>query len=132
MSQDNAEWKSGGFTEVNAGEGCCQGVKDCIPIFLGYLSIGFANRVVDTFITRIDPMALLSNMQIPEWGIDWLKARARGLNGGAVCILNRSFHFRGLNLAAALPAFLVAVFTRRLLGTVMIGLLSLMKLRNFF
>ncbi|WP_422121705.1 hypothetical protein [Peribacillus frigoritolerans] len=35
-------------------------------------------------------------------------------------------------MAAALPAFLVAVFTRRLLGTVMIGLFSLMKLRNFF
>jgi len=40
---------------------------------MGYLSIGFANRVVDTFIPRIDPLALLSNMQIPEWGIDWLK-----------------------------------------------------------
>lgn len=37
-----------------------------------------------------------------------------------------------LNLAAALPAFLVAIFTRSLLGTVMIGVLSLMILRFFF
>ncbi|MFJ7364385.1 hypothetical protein ACIQWQ_09715 [Peribacillus frigoritolerans] len=70
--------------------------------FMGYLSIGFANRVVDTFIPRIDPLAMLSNMQIPEWGIDWLKQEQ------------------------------VALMARRLLGTVMIGLLSLMKLRNFF
>ncbi|MCY9137611.1 AzlD domain-containing protein [Peribacillus frigoritolerans] len=26
-----------------------------------------------TFIPRVVPLALLSNMQIPEWGIDWLK-----------------------------------------------------------
>jgi hypothetical protein len=32
MSQDNDEWKSGGFSEVNEGEGFCQGVKDCIFI----------------------------------------------------------------------------------------------------
>ncbi|MEW5551084.1 AzlD domain-containing protein [Peribacillus frigoritolerans] len=28
---------------------------------------------IGTFIPRIDPLALFSNMQIPEWGIDWLK-----------------------------------------------------------
>ncbi|MBD8135568.1 AzlD domain-containing protein [Peribacillus frigoritolerans] len=28
---------------------------------------------IGTFIPRIDLFALLSNMQIPEWGIDWLK-----------------------------------------------------------
>jgi len=32
MGQDNAEWKSGGFSEANEGEGCRQRVKDCIPI----------------------------------------------------------------------------------------------------
>jgi hypothetical protein len=36
---------------------------------MGFLSIGFANRVVDRdFIPGIDLFALLSNMQIPEWG----------------------------------------------------------------
>ncbi|MDP1420427.1 AzlD domain-containing protein [Peribacillus simplex] len=36
-----------------------------------------------------------------------------------------------LNLAAALPAFLLAIFTKSLLGTVMIGVLSLMIVRFF-
>ncbi|MGG0844080.1 AzlD domain-containing protein [Peribacillus simplex] len=26
-----------------------------------------------TFIPRVVPLMLLSKMQIPEWGIDWLK-----------------------------------------------------------
>lgn len=47
MSQDSAEWKSGGFSEVNDGEGFWQGVRDCIPTLLGYLSIGFAAGVVE-------------------------------------------------------------------------------------
>ncbi|MGG4265152.1 AzlC family ABC transporter permease [Peribacillus simplex] len=47
MSQDSAEWKSGGFSEVKEEEGFWQGVKDCIPTLLGYLSIGFAAGVVE-------------------------------------------------------------------------------------
>ncbi|SIR74416.1 4-azaleucine resistance probable transporter AzlC [Peribacillus simplex] len=47
MSQDSAEWKSDGFSEVNDGEGFWEGVKDCIPTLLGYLSIGFAAGVVE-------------------------------------------------------------------------------------
>lgn len=47
MSQDHAEWKSDGISEVIDGEGFWQGVKDCIPTLLGYLSIGFAAGVVE-------------------------------------------------------------------------------------
>ncbi|MEY9867519.1 4-azaleucine resistance transporter AzlC [Peribacillus sp. B2I2] len=47
MSQDHAEWKSDGTSEVIDGEGFWQGVKDCIPTLLGYLSIGFAAGVVE-------------------------------------------------------------------------------------
>lgn len=47
MSQDRVEWKSDGFSEVIDGEGFWQGVKDCIPTLLGYLSIGFAAGVVE-------------------------------------------------------------------------------------
>ncbi|MGG0410095.1 AzlD domain-containing protein [Peribacillus simplex] len=43
-----------------------------------------------------------------------------------------SFKDNALNLAAALLAFLVAIFTRSLMGTIMIGGLSLMILRFFF
>ncbi|MGG0410093.1 hypothetical protein [Peribacillus simplex] len=47
MSQESAEWKSDGFSEVNDEEGFWQGVKDCIPTLFGYLSIGFAAGVVE-------------------------------------------------------------------------------------
>lgn len=47
VSQDSAEWKSSTFSEVKEGEGFWQGVKDCIPTLLGYLSIGFAAGVVE-------------------------------------------------------------------------------------
>ncbi|MEB2628065.1 MULTISPECIES: hypothetical protein [Peribacillus] len=46
------EWKSGGFSEAR--------IKRLFTYFMGYLSIGFANRVVDTFIPRIVPLALLA------------------------------------------------------------------------
>ncbi|MFS0764181.1 MULTISPECIES: hypothetical protein [Peribacillus] len=53
---------------------------------------------------------------------------------GASIVRNRSFQLRVMlyNWPQLLPAFLVAMFTRCLLGTVMIGVLSLMILRLFF
>ncbi len=81
---------------------------------------------------------LLSKMQIPEWGIDWLKhvpvAVMAALLAQELLLSEQVFSIKdnALNLAAALPAFLVAIFTRSLLATVMIGVLSLMILRFFF
>ncbi|MBR8644046.1 AzlD domain-containing protein [[Brevibacterium] frigoritolerans] len=78
---------------------------------------------IGTFIPRIDLLALLSNMQIPEWGIDWLKHEQVALMA-ALLHIEQVFSLwdNGLDLAASLSAFLAAVFKRR----------RLMKLLNFF
>ena len=91
-----------------------------------------------TFIPRVVPLVLLSKMEIPKWGIDWLKhvpvAVMAALLAQELLLSEQVFSIKdnALNLAAALPAFLIAIFTRSLLGTVMIGVLSLMILRFFF
>ncbi|MDM5212400.1 AzlD domain-containing protein [Peribacillus sp. RS7] len=104
----------------------------------GYILIVILGTSIVTFIPRVVPLMLLSKMQIPEWGIDWLKhvpvAVMAALLAQELLLSEQVFSIRdnALNLAAALPAFLVAIFTRSLLGTVMIGVLSLMILRFFF
>ncbi|MFS0600928.1 hypothetical protein [Peribacillus frigoritolerans] len=46
MSQDNAKMEKRGFSEVNDGEFLPRS-KELYIYFLGYLSIGLANRLVD-------------------------------------------------------------------------------------
>lgn len=41
------KWKGGGFSEVNDGE-LLPRSKELYTYFMGYLSIGFANRLVHT------------------------------------------------------------------------------------
>lgn len=81
----------------------------------------------------MDPLALLSNMQIPEWGIDWLKHEQVALM--AALFAHRTGLFtlgQWVEIGRSFTSFPGCRFPRRLLGTVMIGLFSLMKLRNFF
>ncbi|MBT2648919.1 AzlD domain-containing protein [Bacillus sp. ISL-34] len=104
----------------------------------GYILAVILGASIVTFIPRVVPLMLLSKMQIPKWGIDWLKhvpvAVMAALLAQELLLSEQVFSIKdnALNLAAALPAFLVAIFTRSLLGTVMIGVLSLMILRFFF
>ncbi|MCM3676029.1 AzlD domain-containing protein [Peribacillus simplex] len=104
----------------------------------GYILAVIIGTSIVTFIPRVVPLMPLSKMQIPEWGIDWLKhvpvAVMAALLAQELLLSEQVFSIKdnALNLAAALPAFLVALFTRSLLGTVMIGVLSLMILRYFF
>lgn len=104
----------------------------------GYILAVIVGISIVTFIPRVVPLMLLSKMEIPKWGIDWLKhvpvAVMASLLAQVLLLSEQVFSIKDnvLNLAAALPAFLVAIFTRSLLGTVMIGVLSLMILRVFF
>ncbi|MGE7906468.1 AzlD domain-containing protein [Peribacillus sp. NPDC094092] len=104
----------------------------------GYILAVIVGVSIVTFIPRVVPLVLLSKMEIPKWGIDWLKhvpvAVLAALLAQELLLSEQIFSIKdnALNLAAALPAFLVAIFTRSLLGTVMIGVLSLMILRFFF
>lgn len=104
----------------------------------GYTLAVIVGISIVTFIPRVVPLVLLSKMEIPKWGIDWLKhvpvAVMAALLAQELLLSEQVFSIKdnALNLAAALPAFLIAIFTRSLLGTVMIGVLSLMILRFFF
>ncbi|MGE6610692.1 AzlD domain-containing protein [Peribacillus sp. NPDC076916] len=104
----------------------------------GYILAVIVGISIVTFIPRVVPLVLLSKVEIPKWGIDWLKhvpvAVMAALLAQELLLSEQVFSIKdnALNLAAALPAFLVAIFTRSLLGTVMIGVLSLMILRFFF
>ncbi|WHY54388.1 AzlD domain-containing protein [Peribacillus simplex] len=104
----------------------------------GYILAVIVGISIVTFIPRVVPLVLLSKMEIPKWGIDWLKhvpvAVMAALLAQELLLSEQVFSIKdnALNLTAALPAFLVAIFTKSLLGTVLIGVLSLMILRFFF
>ncbi|SIR74396.1 Branched-chain amino acid transport protein [Peribacillus simplex] len=104
----------------------------------GYILAVIVGISIVTFIPRVVPLVLLSKMEIPKWGIDWLKhvpvAVMAALLAQELLLSEQVFSIKdnALNLTAALPAFMVAIFTRSLLGTVLIGVLSLMILRFFF
>lgn len=81
---------------------------------------------------------LLSRIELPDWAINWLKhvpvAVMAALLAQELLISDDSFSLseNKLELFACIPAFLTAIFTRSLLGTVVVGLLAMMLLRHFF
>ncbi|WNS45449.1 AzlD domain-containing protein [Paenibacillus sp. MMS20-IR301] len=91
-----------------------------------------------TFIPRVLPLMLLSRITIPEWGMRWLSyvpiAVMAALVAQELFVTDGKFAVLSTNveLIAALPAFWVAVKTRSLLGTVVVGILALMLLRLLF
>jgi branched-subunit amino acid transport protein len=103
-----------------------------------YILLVILGTSIVTFVPRVVPLILLSKMHIPKWGINWLKhipvAVMAALLAQELLLAEQVLSIREnvLNLAAAIPTFLVAIFTRSLLVTVLIGVLSLMVLRFFF
>ncbi|TVY02077.1 AzlD domain-containing protein [Cohnella terricola] len=103
------------------------------PILL--IIIGAA---VVTFLPRVLPLIVLSRIQLPEWGTRWLKyvpisvmAALVGqeifMRDGELIPLQNNFE-----LFAAFPTFVTALLTRSLLGTVVVGIISIMVLRLLF
>lgn len=91
-----------------------------------------------TVIPRVLPLAVLSRIQLPDWGLRWLSyvpiAVMAALVGqellmqdGELSPLQNNFE-----LFAALPTFLTAILTRSLLGTVLVGVITVMVLRFIF
>ncbi|MFJ8248243.1 AzlD domain-containing protein [Peribacillus asahii] len=103
-----------------------------------YILLVIVGSAIVTFIPRVVPLVLLSRIQIPEWGINWLKhipvAVMAALLAQELLLSNNQFSISDnlLSLLAALPTFLVAIFSRSLLGTVLVGVISLMILRFLF
>ena len=91
-----------------------------------------------TFIPRVLPLMLLSRISIPDWGMRWLSyvpiAVMAALVAQELFVTDGKFAAFSTNveLIAALPAFWVAIRTRSLLGTVVVGILALMLLRLLF
>ncbi|WP_372813094.1 AzlD domain-containing protein [Paenibacillus sp.] len=90
-----------------------------------------------TFIPRILPLVALSRIQLPSWALQWLKhvpiAIMAALIGQELFAPQgeASFFINKAELIAALLTFTAAMITRSLLGTVLIGILSMFALRLF-
>ncbi len=94
-------------------------------IFLLILGAGIV-----TLIPRILPLVVLSRFQLPDWA-------RRFLNHIPVAIMMALLAqeifvptFHSSKFFAALPAFAVAILTRSLLGTVVVGILAMMVIRH--
>lgn len=91
-----------------------------------------------TFIPRVLPLMLLSQMELPKWLIRWLKnvpvAVMAALLAQELLLSDNHFSLSDnfLKLLAAIPAFMIAFFTKSLLGTVMAGVIFMMVLRFVF
>ncbi|WMT43212.1 AzlC family ABC transporter permease [Paenibacillus sp. D2_2] len=104
--QENLQIKQHGV-EVSSEESFLQGVKDCIPTLLGYLSIGFAAGVLGTTsglsITEITLMSLL----VYAGSAQFILAGMVAANGSASAIIFTIFfvNLRHLLLSAALSPY---------------------------
>lgn len=91
-----------------------------------------------TFLPRILPLVVLSRMNLPEWSMRWLNyvpiAVMAALVGQELLLTDGKPTplLQNIELLAALPTFLIAILTRSLLGTVIVGILSMMGLRFLF
>lgn len=88
-----------------------------------------------TLLPRVVPLVLLSRFQLPQWLTNWLKhipvsimsallAQELLLENGNFS-LDQNIH----DLLAAIPTFLIAIITRSLLITVLVGIITITLLR---
>ncbi|WP_339190217.1 AzlD domain-containing protein [Paenibacillus sp. FSL R5-0490] len=88
-----------------------------------------------TFIPRVLPLMLFSKLQIPMWLLRWLEyvpvAVMAALIGQELFMSDNQLVPITQNAAlwASLPTIAVAIWTRSLLGTVMVGIVAMMILR---
>lgn len=91
-----------------------------------------------TFIPRVLPLVILSQMELPKWLIRWLKnvpvAVMAALLAQELLLSDNHFSISEniLSLLAAIPAFIIAILTKSLLGTVMVGVIFMMTFRLLF
>jgi branched-subunit amino acid transport protein len=88
-----------------------------------------------TFIPRVLPLMLFSKIQIPLWLLRWLEyvpvAVMASLIGQELFMSDNQLVPITQNAAlwASLPTIAVAIWTRSLLGTVLVGIVAMMILR---
>ncbi|WP_369900208.1 AzlD domain-containing protein [Bacillus manliponensis] len=85
-----------------------------------------------TFIPRVLPLLVLSKVNIPEWGMKWLSYIPISIMAALLAhslFMHESFQVD--YILAAIPTFLVAIYTRSLLGAVMTGVIAVIIIRMF-
>ncbi|ADI83610.1 AzlD domain-containing protein [Geobacter sulfurreducens] len=95
--------------------------------FQTYLAV-VAGMALATYLPRMIPLVLLSNRQIPPWLADWLDLIPAAILGallapGLLAGETRALELGRPELIAALPTFAVALKTRSLGLTVVVGML---------
>lgn len=89
---------------------------------------------VVTMIPRVFPLVVLSKMKLPEWAMRWLHYIPIAIMAALLSqeLLLTSADSGYIRLWAALPTVLIAILTRSLMGTVAVGIISMMILRYLF
>lgn len=86
-----------------------------------------------TLVPRILPLLVFSKLQIPDWGLKWLNYIPIAILAALLAqVLFMHETIQWDYLIAAIPTFLVAIYTRSLLGTVLTGVIVIILLRFFF
>ncbi|MBB6637169.1 AzlD domain-containing protein [Cohnella thailandensis] len=101
----------------------------------GFILLIIIGATVVTLIPRVLPLIFLSRVQLPEWGLRWLNyvpiAVMAALVGQELFVEDGKLASLSNNveLLAALPTLGMAIWKRSLLGTVAVGIVSIMALR---
>lgn len=104
----------------------------------GYILWIIIGSAIVTLVPRVLPLMILSRVTIPDWGKRWLNyipiAVMSALIAQELFSSNGEFSLLSENkaLLAALPTFIIAIWTRSLLATVVVGIVSMMGIRVFF
>jgi branched-subunit amino acid transport protein len=95
----------------------------------------FLGMALVTYVPRMLPIVVLSRFQIPPLLLRWLEfvpaAVLSALLASGLLLDGSRLALPPVNLAplAALPAFAVAIWTRSLMGTVVVGIAAMALLR---
>ncbi|KOP79900.1 AzlD domain-containing protein [Cytobacillus solani] len=89
-----------------------------------------------TLIPRVFPLVFLSKINIPDWGLHWLRhipvAIMASLIAEELLPLGEKSGWEPMRLLAAVVSLIIAIFTRSLLLTVGSGVVTLFLLYKFF
>ncbi len=90
-----------------------------------------------TFLPRVLPLLVFSRVNIPDWAMRWLNyvpvAVMSALVAQELFLSDDNLALRSnyLEIIASVPTILVALLTRSLLGTVIVGMITIMLLRLY-
>lgn len=102
-----------------------------------YIFLIIIGSGIVTLLPRVIPLVFLNNVKLKKSVINWLNyipvavlsallAQELLLSNGQISILNNE------KLLAALPTFLVAILTKSLLGTVVVGVISMLVIKLIY